>query len=413
MSFFSSGSLLIHPATQLDNAPALPLLSGWQGTILDEPDRFAGWLHSFVPEVNERLFRFMVCLVILGLTILLRRLLTRVLLRQLQKLFGNGKGMDDPVFAALITPVAALLMVCGIFTALAVLQLDAGGEWLVERGSRVAFTAVLLWCFMAGAGAGLDHMERVARSKGLGIGAFMPLLKKTLGVIFGIISALIIAASMGAHVEGFLAGLGIGGLAVALAAQDTLSNMFGSVVVMVDHPFHVGDSVKIAGNEGTVEDIGLRSTRLRTGARTLIVIPNKTVATEAITNYSRMPQRRVDQQIGLTYNTTTEQMQAILADLRAILLADPGVHKTLIAVNFVDFGESSLDLQIVYFTIDPDWLAHLAVRERLNLKIMQAVGARGLDFAFPTQTVIHENADPGSPTMGPNESGAASTSSGT
>jgi MscS family membrane protein len=388
-----------------DGAAPMPELGGWRGTILGEPARVADWLHTFVPDVNERIFRVMVFLLILGFTILLRRLVTRILLRQLQKLFGNGKGMDDPVFAALITPVAALCMVAGIFIALAVLPLDAGGEWLVERGSRVAFTAVLLWCFMAGSAAALDHLEKAARHKGLGIGAFMPLLKKTLGVIFAILSALIIAASLGAHVEGFLAGLGIGGLAVALAAQDTLSNMFGSVVVMVDQPFQVGDSVKIAGNEGTVEDIGLRSTRLRTGARTLIVIPNKTVATEAITNFSRMPQRRVDQQIGLTYTTTPEQMGVILADLRGILLADPGVHKTLVAVNFVDFGESSLDVQIVYFTIDPDWLAHLAVRERLNLKIMQAVAARGLEFAFPTQTVIHENADPGGSAMGPNESG--------
>jgi MscS family membrane protein len=395
----------------LDQAPAV--LNAWQGTIWDDPQRFVGWLHAYVPEVNEGLFRWMVALLIIGLTILLRRLVTRVFLRQLQKLFGNGKGMDDRVFTALITPVAALLMVGGIFAALAVLNLDSEGQWLVERGSRAAFTAVLLWCFLEGGGAVLDHIEKVSRSKGLGVGAFMPLLKKTLGVIFGILSVLIIAASLGAHVETFLAGLGIGGLAVALAAQDTLSNMFGSVVVMVDHPFHVGDSVKIAGNEGTVEDIGLRSTRLRTAARTLIVIPNKTVASEAITNYSRMPQRRVDQSIGLTYDTKPAQMEAILADLRAVLMGDPGVHKTLVAVNFVEFGESSLDLQIVYFTVDPDWLAHLAVRERVNLKIMRSVAAHGLEFAFPTQTVIHENADPGAaaPAMGPGVAGNVGTES--
>ncbi len=398
------------PSVQIQNSPfpllqeplAAPLLRHWQGTILDLPERVVGKLHGYVPGMDETLFRWLVCFAILFVTVLVRRLLTRVLLRQLRKFFGPGKGMDQRVFDALITPVAAFLMVCGIFTALAVLKLNAYGEWLVERGSRVAFTAVILWGFMAAGAAMLDHMERSARSKGLGIGAFMPLLKKTLGVIFGILAILLIAASLGAHVETFLAGLGIGGLAVALAAQDALSNMFGSVVVMIDQPFQVGDSVKIAGNEGTVEDIGLRSTRLRTGARTLIVIPNKTVATEAITNYSRMPQRRVDQQIGLTYATTPAQMQQILADLRALLLADPGVDRQLVAVNFIDYGDSSLDIQIVYFTKDPDWLGNLAVRERVNLKIMEAVTARGLEFAFPTQTVIHAGPDD---TIAPDEPG--------
>jgi MscS family membrane protein len=142
-----------------------------------------------------------------------------------------------------------------------------------------------------------------------------------------------------------------------------------------------------------VEDIGLRSTRLRTGARTQVVMPNKLLASETLINLSRMPQRRVDQAIGLTYATGPDQMQGILEDFRRLLREDPGVHPGQIVVNFVDYGESSLDIQIVYFTSDPDWQRHLEVRERVNLKIMRAVEARKLAFAFPTQTVIHENAD--------------------
>ena len=199
-----------------------------------------------------------------------------------------------------------------------------------------------------------------------------------------------IADALGAHVETFLAGLGIGGLALALAAQDTIANMFGSFVVVLDQPFTVGDAVRIAGNEGTVEDIGLRSTRLRTAERTLIIVPNKTVASEAITNLSRMPQRRVEQTIGLTYDTTPEKMEAILGDLRALIPSDPDVHKGPVTVNFSQFSESSLDIKIVYYTASPDWQKHMDVRERVNLKIMRAVAARGLAFAFPTQTVIHQ-----------------------
>ena len=175
-----------------------------------------------------------------------------------------------------------------------------------------------------------------------------------------------------------------------MAAQDTIANLFGSVVVAVDQPFKVGEFVRIGGFEGTVEDIGLRSTKLRTGARTVIAIPNKTVAAEAVTNLTRMPQRRVDQTIGLTYDTTPEQMEVVLEDIRRILREDSGVHQELIVVNFANYGASSLDIQIVFFAADPNWAKHMELRERINLKIMKAVLARGLSFAFPTQTVVFD-----------------------
>jgi MscS family membrane protein len=160
----------------------------------------------------------------------------------------------------------------------------------------------------------------------------------------------------------------------------------------MDRPFRVGEYVSIGSAEGTVEDIGLRSTKLRTAARTEITIPNKMVANEIVTNFSRMPQRRVDQKIGLTYATTPDQMQALLEDVRGILRADPDVHPDFIAVHFAGYGESSLDIQIAYFAANPDWRKHMELRERINLRIMRAVAARGLSFAFPTQTLHVEDA---------------------
>ena len=237
----------------------------------------------------------------------------------------------------------------------------------------------------------VDHLNEVGDQRGLGLQHFMPLIKKSLGVVFAVLAAITIAQRMGIDVKAFIAGLGIGGLAFALAAQDTLSNFFGSLVVAVDRPFRVGEFVRIGSAEGTVEDIGLRSTKLRTGARTQVVIPNKMVANEIVTNLSRMPQRRVDQTIGLTYHTTPVQMQALLEDIRGLLRADPEVHQQLIAVNFTGYSESSLDIGIVYFAANPDWQKHLDLRERGNLRIMRAVAARGLSFAFPTQTLHVED----------------------
>ena len=198
---------------------------------------------------------------------------------------------------------------------------------------------------------------------------------------------LIAAQSLGADVKAFLAGLGIGGLAFALAAQDTLANVFGSVVVAVDQPFRIGEFVQIGAHQGTVEDIGLRSTKLRTVNRSLIAIPNKTVAADAINNFSRMPQRRVDQTIGLTYSSKSHQIEGLLEEIRSLLKNDPAVHQEFVTVNFLNYGAFSLDIQITYFAADPDVRKTFDLRERINLSIMRMVEARGLNFAFPTQTI--------------------------
>ena len=181
--------------------------------------------------------------------------------------------------------------------------------------------------------------------------------------------------------------LGIGGLAFALAAQDPIANLFGSVVVAIDQPFKLGETVRIGSFTGMVEDIGLRSTKLRAIDKSLIIIPNKTVAAEAVTNLARFTQRRVEQVIGLTYDTPAEKMEEIVEEFRRIILAEDEVDPSSVLVFFRDYNASSLDIWVVYVAKDPDFPKFMRLRQRINLAIMRAVQARGLSFAFPTQTV--------------------------
>lgn len=211
--------------------------------------------------------------------------------------------------------------------------------------------------------------------------------QKTLVAIFVVIGVLITVQSLGFNVSTILSGLGIGGLAFALAAQDTIANLFGSIVVAIDQPFKVGETVRIGANTGLVEDIGLRSTKIRLIDKSLVILPNKLVSSEAIVNLSRFTQRRVEQVIGLTYDTRPDQMEAIVEEVRQIILAEPTVDVTSVMVFFRDFSASSLDLWIVYLTTGDDFQEGLALRQRVNLAIMRAVAARGLSFAFPTQTM--------------------------
>ena len=368
--------------------------------------RAVDWLERrfFPGSMDPRLLHFCTFVTIIILAILLRRIITGIVFAQFKRLAAkpNSK-LDKRLFPALEGPAATLVMLLGIIAAISVFPLSPEVALTVAHGSRGALTAVIFWGLFCAGGALIDHLQDLGRSKQLAIAVFVPLIKKTLAAVFGIFAILVIAESFGWEVKEFLAGLGIGGLAIALAAQDTLANLFGSFVVMMDHPFHLGDVVKIGPSEGAVEDIGLRSTRLRTGARSQIIIPNKVVASEAITNFTRMPQRRVDQTIGVTYDTTPDQIEQLVAGIRALIAAEPGVHPATINVTFANFGESSLDVQILYFADNPDWIGHMALRERINLGIMRLIAKQGLSFAFPTRSVVLEGpvikklADSGSP----------------
>ena len=238
-------------------------------------------------------------LILVG-AILLRRFVTTIIFNRLKRLAAKTETtLDDKLFPALEGPVTTFVMVTGIFAAVKVLKLSETTDRTIGYGSTVAFSLVVFWGLLRAFGAVLDHMHEVAREKQMGVAAFMPWIKKTLVAIFVVIGVLITVQSLGFNVSTILSGLGIGGLAFALAAQDTIANIFGSVVVAIDQPFKIGETIRIAGNVGTVEDIGLRSTKLRLVDRSLMVIPNKTVAAEAITNLSRFTARRVEQVFGL------------------------------------------------------------------------------------------------------------------
>ena len=326
-------------------------------------------------------------LILVG-AILLRRFVTTIIFNRLKRLAANTETtLDDKLFPALEGPVTTFVMVTGIFAAVKVLKLSETTDRTIGYGSTVAFSLVVFWGLLRAFGAVLDHMHEVAREKQMGVAAFMPWIKKTLVAIFVVIGVLITVQSLGFNVSTILSGLGIGGLAFALAAQDTIANLFGSIVVAIDQPFKVGETVRIGANTGLVEDIGLRSTKIRLIDKSLVILPNKLVSSEAIVNLSRFTQRRVEQVIGLTYDTRPDQMEAIVEEVRQIILAEPTVDVTSVMVFFRDFSASSLDLWIVYLTTGDDFQEGLALRQRVNLAIMRAVAARGLSFAFPTQTM--------------------------
>ena len=201
----------------------------------------------------------------------------------------------------------------------------------------------------------------------------------------------VIVQEWGYDFTGFLASLGLGGLAFALAAKDTAANLFGSLVIFSDKPFDVGDWIQTPSVEGTVESIGIRSTRVRTFAKALVAVPNATLANSPITNWSRMNMRRIKMTIGLTYSTSSTQMQSILDQTRTMLQNDPDINQKTILINFTDFQDSALGIFCYFFTNTTNWQEYLMVRERINLCIMKIVEDNKAGFAFPSQSVYIES----------------------
>lgn len=331
---------------------------------------------------------YTIALLITLVAYVLRRVVTTFIFGFFKRLAARTETtLDDKLFPALEGPVKAAIVVVGTFASIKVLKFSATADQTLGYAYTAAFSLVLFWGFLRAFNTVLDHLQGVAQERQLGVAPFMPWIKKTLFAIVFVFGVLMIAQSLGADVKAALGALGIGGLAFALAAQDTIANLFGSVVVAIDQPFKIGETIRIGGNVGTVEDIGLRSTKLRLIDRSLMVIPNKTVAGEQITNLARFNGRRVEQVIGLTYDTTAQQMEEIVAEFRRLILAEEEVDPTSVICYFRDYNSSSLDIWIVYVVKDPDFHKHMALRQRLNLAFMRAVEARGLSFAFPTQTL--------------------------
>lgn len=213
----------------------------------------------------------------------------------------------------------------------------------------------------------------------------LPLLGKTFKVFVVIVAVLVTSQNLGLNVTGLIASLSIGGLAVGLAAQDTLANLFGAVAVLMDKPFKVGDRVQLDNVDGTVEAIGFRSTRVRHLDGYLVTIPNKTMGNATITNVSGRPNIKTVMNVGVTYDTPAERVQRAMVILEEVLRPHPKTADLIISFN--KFESSSLNILVVHWWNSTDFKGYLLEFQLLNLEIKRRFDAEGISFAFPTQTL--------------------------
>ena len=189
-----------------------------------------------------------------------------------------------------------------------------------------------------------------------------------------------------------IAGLGVGGLAVALAARDSLANLFGSMLIMIEKPFRVGQYVKVAGGEGTVEEVGFRSTRIRTPNNSLLSIPNDAVINATVENLSLRSMRREQVLVQVNYDTPRAKLEALVAGITRLITEHPMTNKNNMNVRFNEFGESSLKIVVYFYIETTNYAEELATREEILFQIMDLAKQLAVEFAFPTRTLVIETA---------------------
>ena len=290
-------------------------------------------------------------------------------------------------------PAIALLLAGGLYVAgesgLLVLTQETGNLWFqVTQGIAIFAGGWLIYRLV-------DVVEYflkrwTSRTDTLLDDQLVPLIRKSLRVFVVIVVVLFIADNvLQWDIGALIAGLGIGGLALALASKDALANLFGSMTIFADRPFHMGDRVKISGQDGTVEEVGFRSTRIRTLTGHLVTIPNATVANETIENIARRPYIKRVLNITITYDTSPAKVRRGVAILQEILDARkehfPPANPP--RVYFSDFNADSLNIIVYYWFIPPDWWKYLAFNHDFNMELLERYNEEGIEFAFPTQTI--------------------------
>jgi len=226
---------------------------------------------------------------------------------------------------------------------------------------------------------------RIAESESRLDDQLLPILSGGLKAFILVIIGALILQNSGYNISSLLAGIGLGGLAVALALQPTLANMFAAITLFVDRPFHVGDGVSVAGVTGSIESIGLRSTRIRTYEGTLVTIPNSAVVNAQIDNLQARPTRRTNFTIGVTYDTSSEKLERAVAILRDVMEQHPGTDTS--RAHFKSYGESALLLDVAHWCRYLDYSEYLTCIEEINFEIKRCFEKEGIEMAYPTQTV--------------------------
>ena len=324
-------------------------------------------------------------LIILGAIIIVK--LLSLLGKKVIKPFvtGTDNHLDDVIFYSLEAPVKFAIILLGIWIAIHRLVYPDSFVKVVDNAYSILIVLDITW-FFGRLFSSLLQVYWGKQSNGQA-NKMMPIIKRTILVIVWLIGIVMALSNVGVNISALLGTLGIGGIAFALAAQDTVKNVFGTFTILTDKPFSIGDTIRVDSYEGTVVDVGVRSTKIMNYDKRIITFPNYKITDTSIVNISSEPMRRVVLNLGLTYDTTSEKMKEALELLKSIpkRVENVSSNPSDIVAVFTEYSDSALVIMYIYFIEKQGDI--LGVTSNMNMEILAAFNKAGLNLAFQTRTV--------------------------
>ncbi|MDZ5473826.1 mechanosensitive ion channel family protein [Bacillus sp. 31A1R] len=339
---------------------------------------------------NETLLQLGMALSIFLTFIFLRKLLTNQLIKLILALTQKLKvDFGTKLILAYEKPIRWFIVIFGLYLTIKFIPFTLMTTSMEQSLLRTALIGLISWGAFNFSTVTDVLFPRLMERLDFNVDKIViPFITKLLKTIIVTMAICMIAEEWGFNVNGFIAGLGLGGLAFALAAKETISNLFGGVVIVTEKPFTIGDWIKTPSVEGIVEDITFRSTKIRTFAQALVTVPNSTLANEPIVNWSKMGKRQITFHLGVTYSTTKQKLEKVVYEIEQMLIEHEEVHNDTIIVKFDRFNDSSLDIYMYFFTNVINFADYLNIKEDINFKIMAILEELKVDIAFPTRTLV-------------------------
>ena len=312
---------------------------------------------------------------------------------------GKQPGWVKVLLKSLAKPTVFLLFAVGWWIGICFLAVRSpGAEELLETISQVLYAVAIGYALYAVVDIVDYYLTGMAdRTASKVDDVLAPLVGRSIRItIFVLVVVNVIHVVTDKSITTIIAGLGVGGLAVALAGQDTIKNFFGSVVILADKPFEIGDRIVVDGHDGPVEHVGFRSTKIRTLSGHLVTIPNSEMVNTSVVNISKRPYIKRVLNVAVTYDTPPEKVEEAVTILKDLLKDHEGMDPEFPArVFFSDYGDWSLNILVLYWYHPPEYWQYMEFSVRLNMKILERFNKAGIEFAFPTQTLWLERGESG------------------
>jgi len=350
-------------------------------------------LQSFLSIEPVFLKFFILALLVFFFFLATKRFFTEVIFKLILKVFSHSHlALAENILFSFKKPMQFFFVIMGLYFAVNCFPISLQNQLILSKLFRTALIFLITWGLYDLSEVNSVLFKKIQERANLQLDKILfSFISKFIKVILVLITITIIAQEWDYDINGLIAGLGLGGLAFALAAQDSLSNIFGGIVIVFDKPFSIGDWIKTPSVEGTVEELGFRSAKIRTFDQSLVTVPNSTLAKESINNRSKRGKRQITFDLRIATTTPKEKIEKCISRIKAMLKQHPGVHQETIFVNFDSFGEDSLIIFMYFFTITTVWGEFLQVKEDINLKVMEIFEEEGVTIALPSRKIIYEN----------------------